>query len=342
MTAHGTGGRGTVAVVMGAGSWGTTVAKVLADTGCAVRLWARRTEVAHAIDKTRENAEYLPGVVVPQAVRPTDDAMTAMLGADLVFLAIPAQTLRSQLEQWASDIPERSTVVSLVKGVELHTGLRMSEVIVEAGKVEPERVAVLSGPNLACEVAAEQPTATVVACPDAHRTQELQRALSNRYLRPYTNTDVIGCELGGAVKNVIALACGLVQGLGFGDNTRASLITRGLAETTRLGVTLGADPLTFAGLAGLGDLIATCSSPLSRNRSFGELVGRGASFGEAHAATHQTVEGVASCLAIRELAQQHGVEMPLTEQVARICHEGLDPHLALQELMARVPKAELG
>ena len=203
-----------------------------------------------------------------------------------------------------------------------------------------DRVAVVSGPNLAGEIALEQPAATVVACVDTDRAAFVQRAISTRYLRPYTNDDVIGCELGGAVKNVIALAYGMATALGLGSNTRATLITRGLAETARLGIALGADPLTFSGLAGLGDLVATCVSPLSRNRTFGERLGMGETVEQAYAATRQTAEGVKSCLAIRNLARIHGVEMPITEQVERVCHEGADPQTALTILMSREMKPE--
>jgi glycerol-3-phosphate dehydrogenase (NAD(P)+) len=233
-----------------------------------------------------------------------------------------------------------ATLVSLAKGIELGTTKRMSEVVVEAGGVRPDRIVVVSGPNLAVEIAAEQPTATVVAGADPDRTAALQQASTTPYFRPYTNDDVIGCELGGAVKNVIALAYGIATAMRLGDNTKATLITRGLAETARLGVCLGADPLTFAGLAGLGDLVATCSSPLSRNRTFGEHLGRGGTLAQAQAATRQTAEGVKSCLSIRDLARAHGVEMPITEQVERVCHEGVDPRAAVAALMSRTTKPE--
>jgi glycerol-3-phosphate dehydrogenase (NAD(P)+) len=227
-----------------------------------------------------------------------------------------------------------------MKGIELGTTKRMSQVIVETARVDPARVVVVSGPNLAPEIAAEQPAATVVAGIDRGRAQQVQQAIVLPYLRPYTSDDVIGCEMGGAVKNVIALAYGMATAMGMGDNTKASLITRGLAETTRLGMALGADPMTFAGLAGLGDLVATCSSPLSRNRTFGEHLGRGESLEAAQAAARQTAEGVKSCLAIRDLARSHGVEMPITEQVERVCHEGVDPRVAVKLLMGREMKPE--
>jgi glycerol-3-phosphate dehydrogenase (NAD(P)+) len=326
--------------VLGAGNWGTAFAKVLADAGRDVIVWARRPDVAVAIRERHVNPDYLPALRLPTSVQATVDPRRAIEGADLVVIAIPSQTLRGNLADWARYLGPDVTLVSLMKGIELGTLKRMSELIVEAARVDPARVAVVTGPNLAAEIAAEQPTATVVGCADIDRATRVQKAVTTRYLRVYTNDDVIGCELGGAVKNVIALAYGMANALGFGDNTKATLITRGLAETARLGVALGADPLTFSGLAGLGDLVATCSSPLSRNRTFGEHLGRGETLEQAQAATRYTAEGVKSCLAIRDLAIKHGVEMPITEQVERVCHEGLDPRVAVGALMSREPKSE--
>lgn len=328
------------AAVLGAGSWGTAFAKILADAGREVTVWARREKVASAIRAAHANPEYLTDTRLPDRVTATTDAAAAITGADLVVLAVPSQTLRGNLAEWKTYLHPDATLVSLMKGIELGTTKRMSEVIVEITGVAPDRVAVVSGPNLAPEIAQEQPTATVVACADEDRAMLVQRSVTTSYLRPYTNDDVIGCELGGAVKNVIALAYGMATAMGLGDNTRATLITRGLAETARLGVALGADPLTFAGLAGMGDLVATCSSPLSRNRTFGEHLGRGETLEQAQAATRQTAEGVKSCLAIRDLARAHGVEMPITEQVERVCHEGVDPRTAIAVLMSRKPKPE--
>ena len=327
--------------VLGAGSWGTTFAKVLADSGTDVVLWARRAEVAKSISSSRVNPDYLPGVELPANLSATSDAGKALDGAQAVVLAVPSQTLRANLTGWRSSLPQGATLVSLAKGVELGTLKRMSEVICEVAGVPESHVAVVSGPNLAREIAAGQPTATVIACTDHDRAVDLQRACSNGYFRPYTNTDVVGCELGGACKNVIALACGMAAGLGFGDNTMASIITRGLAETARLGAALGADPLTFAGLAGLGDLIATCVSPLSRNRSLGERLGRGESLAQAQEAAHgQVAEGVKSCSSIRALAQRLGVDMPITDGVRRVCHDGLSPRAMGAELLGRDRKAE--
>jgi glycerol-3-phosphate dehydrogenase (NAD(P)+) len=328
------------AAVLGAGSWGTAFAKVLADAGTDVTIWSRREQIAAAIRADGRNPDYLPGVRLPGRVTATAIAAEAIKDADVVVLAVPSQTLRGNLAEWAEFLAPDATLVSLMKGIELGTTRRMSEVVVETAQVAADRVAVVSGPNLAAEIAAEQPAATVVACTDMDRATVVQRAITTPYFRPYTNDDVIGCELGGAVKNVIALAYGIATAMRLGDNTKAMLITRGLAETARLGVALGADPLTFAGLAGLGDLVATCSSPLSRNRTFGEHLGRGETLEQAQTATRQTAEGVKSCLAIRDLAHTHGVEMPITEQVERVCHEGVDPRAALIALMSRETKQE--
>ncbi|ROP40627.1 NAD(P)H-dependent glycerol-3-phosphate dehydrogenase [Saccharothrix texasensis] len=327
--------------VLGAGSWGTAFAKVLADSGTDVVLWARRSDVADAITAGRVNDDYLPGVALPPNLTATSDARKALAGAGAVVLAVPSQTLRENLSGWRPWLPAGATLVSLAKGVELGTLKRMSEVVREVAGVPEDQVAVVSGPNLAKEIAAEQPTATVIACTDHDRAVELQHACSNSYFRPYTNVDVVGCELGGACKNVIALACGMAAGMGFGDNTMASIITRGLAETARLGAALGADPLTFAGLAGLGDLVATCASPLSRNRSFGERLGLGDSPAQAQEAAHgQVAEGVKSCSSIRELAARVGVDMPITDGVHQVCHEGLDPRVLTTALLGRERKAE--
>jgi glycerol-3-phosphate dehydrogenase (NAD(P)+) len=331
----------TKAAVFGAGSWGTVFGKVLVDAGNEVSLWARRPELAERINATRRNDDYLPGIALPDGLVATHDAAAAVRDTDLVAFAIPSQTLRENLVTWATVLPADATLVSLMKGVELGTAKLMTEVIAEITGATPDRIAVVSGPNLAHEIAEEQPTATVIACSDEARATEVQKLCSTPYFRPYTNTDVVGCELGGAVKNVIALACGIGVGMGFGDNTLASIITRGLAETARLGECLGADPLTFAGLAGLGDLVATCNSPLSRNRSFGERLGRGESLDEAQAATHgQVAEGVKSCSSVLELARQHDVDVPITEAVAAVCSGRITPAQMLEALMSRSMKSE--
>ncbi|WP_405499891.1 NAD(P)H-dependent glycerol-3-phosphate dehydrogenase [Streptomyces niveus] len=330
----------TRVAVFGTGSWGTAFAMILADAGCEVTLWARRPEVADAVNNTRTNPEYLPGLELPSSVRATTDPAEAARDAEFTVLTVPSQTLRANLAEWASLLPSDTVLVSLMKGVELGTAKRMSEVIAEVAKAPADRVAVLTGPNLAGEIAARQPAAAVVACADEAVANRLQAACHTPYFRPYTNTDVVGCELGGAVKNVIGLAVGIADGMGLGDNTKASLMTRGLAETTRLGLAMGADPHTFSGLAGMGDLIATCSSPLSRNHTFGTNLGRGMTLEQTIAASKQTAEGVKSCQSVLDLAQRHGVDMPITETVVSIVHEGKPPLVAVKELMARSAKPE--
>ncbi|MCW2701103.1 MAG: hypothetical protein JWQ45_2638 [Blastococcus sp.] len=330
----------TRAAVLGAGSWGTTFAKVLADAGCEVTLYARRPELAKAITDDGENRDYLPGIRLPAGVRATADPAEALLDAAVVVLAVPSQSLRENLAQWAPLLPPDATLLSLMKGIELGTTKRMSEVICEVTGAGTDRVAALSGPNLAREIAEEQPAATVIACSDTDRAEALQAACHTPYFRPYTNPDLVGCELGGAVKNVIALAVGMSEGLGFGDNTRASLITRGLAETARLGLALGAEMTTFAGLAGLGDLVATCSSPLSRNRTFGEKLGRGMTLEEVQQSTRQTAEGVKSCRSVLDLARAHGIYVPITEAVVQVCHEGQSPGAMVTAMMTREAKPE--
>ncbi|TXS57092.1 NAD(P)H-dependent glycerol-3-phosphate dehydrogenase [Streptomyces sp. t39] len=328
------------AAVLGTGSWGTAFAMVLADAGCEVALWGRRPELAEAVNTTRTNPDYLPGIELPAGLRATTDAAEALAGADFTVLAVPSQTLRGNLAAWTPALAADTVLVSLMKGVELGTAKRMSEVIEEVAEVPSERVAVVTGPNLAKEIASRMPAAAVVASTDEAVAQRLQSACHTPYFRPYTNTDVVGCELGGAVKNVIGLAVGIADGMGLGDNAKGSLITRGLAETTRLGLAMGADPLTFSGLAGLGDLVATCSSPLSRNHTFGTNLGRGMTLQETIAVTRQTAEGVKSCESVLDLARRHGVDMPITETVVGIVHEGKPPVVALKELMSRAAKPE--
>jgi glycerol-3-phosphate dehydrogenase (NAD(P)+) len=330
----------TRVAVLGAGSWGTAYAAVLADAGSQVRMWGRRAELVHQINSSHVNGDYLPDLHLPEAIWATSDAEEAVDGVDIVVLALPSHTLRVSLERWADFLPRHGAVVSLMKGVELGTSKRMSEVIAEVAGVAPERIVVVSGPNLAGEIAAKQPAASVVACIDESLAEHVAQACAAPYFRPYTNTDVIGTELGGAVKNVIALAVGMAEGMGMGDNTKSTIITRGLAETVRLGVALGADPATFSGLAGVGDLIATCMSPLSRNHSFGVKLGRGMSVQEVVAMTKQTAEGVKSCQSILELAHRHGIEVPIIENVVAVVHEGRVPAHVADMLMSRELKAE--
>ena len=325
--------------VFGAGSWGTAFASILADGGNDVRIWGRRPELVAQLN-SGVNDDYLPGVDLPSGISASTDPAEVADGADIVILSVPSQSLRTNLTDWAPLLTGDKIVVSLMKGIELGTTKRMSEVIHEVGGIPTDRIGVVSGPNLAREIVQRQPAATVVACPDIAAADTVAAACSTSYFRPYTSDDVVGAELGGAVKNVIAIAVGMASGLGMGDNTKASIITRGLAETTRLSVALGADPRTLAGLAGVGDLIATCMSPLSRNHSFGVKLGQGLTIAEVTEQTKQTAEGVKSCASILDLAQAHGVDVPIIEQVNRAVHEEVPPKEIVRSLLSRARKAE--
>ncbi|MCQ8836182.1 NAD(P)H-dependent glycerol-3-phosphate dehydrogenase [Streptomyces malaysiensis] len=328
------------AAVLSAGSWGTAVAKILADAGNTVTLHARRAEIADAINTRHRNPGYWPDVELPASLTATTIPAAALDDADYLVLSIPAQSLRDNLAVWAPHIGPDTVLVSLMKGIETGTAKRASEVIAEETGLPADRIAVLSGPNLAAEIMSGQPAAATVACPDETTARRFQAACHTPYFRPYTSTDVIGCELGGAVKNVIALAVGIATGMGLGYNAAAMLITRGLAETTRLATALGAHPATLAGLAGLGDLVATCASPLSRNRTFGTHLGRGLTVDEATAATRQTTEGVKSAEAVLDLARANGVDMPITEVIFEVLHEKVSLDEAAAALMQRPPKPE--
>lgn len=332
--------RSVRAAVFSAGSWGTAVAKILADAGTDVIVHARRSEIADAINTTHRNPGYFPDVELPATLTATTDPATALDGAHYLVLSIPAQSLRANLAAWAPHIGPDTLIVSLMKGIEQGSGERASQVIAEVTGLPEGRIAVLSGPNLAREIMAGQPAAATIACPDEDAARRFQQACHTPYFRPYTSTDVTGCELGGAVKNVIALAVGIASGMGMGDNATAMLITRGLAEATRLAAAMGADPATLAGLAGVGDLVATCSSPLSRNRTFGTHLGRGLSVEQATATTRQTTEGVKSAQAILALARAHDVEMPITEVISALLNEKLSLDEAAAALMQRPPKPE--
>ena len=322
--------------VLGAGSWGTTYAKVLADAGRDVVLWARRESVAAGIRSTRTNEAYLRGVELPGNLRATSDVDEALDGVDAVALGVPSQSMRENLTVFRDSIPPGVPVISLAKGVEIGTGLRMSEVITGVGHIDPRRVVVLTGPNLAVEIAQDRPTASVLACVDHDVAVQVQKACATGYFRPYTITDVVGAEIAGTGKNIIALACGIADGLQLGLNTAASLMTRGLNELTRLGQVLGANPATFAGLAGLGDLVATCSSPLSRNRTLGGRLAAGMGLEAAvEAAGGQVAEGVVSCRSVRDLAHRHGLDMPITEAVFNVCYLHMAPVDMIRSLMDR-------
>lgn len=326
--------------VMGMGSWGTAFGMVLADAGNDVVLWGRNESLAQTVAREHQNPDFHPGIELPPSIWATADPEQALHGAEVVVLAVPAQTLRDNLTRWHDLIPRDAVLVSLMKGLEVGTHERMSQVMAEVTGASPQRLAVLSGPNLAREVAHRQPAASVVACSDELVAMRLQQACMTPYFRPYTNTDVVGVELAGVVKNVIALATGIAEGLRFGDNSKAAIITRGLAEMTRLGLAMGADAMTFMGLAGIGDLVATCMSPLSRNRTFGENLGRGLSFDEVVAITSQTAEGVKSSTAVIELARRNGVDMPIAEHVSAVVHDGFPAQEMVRALMTRDAKPE--
>jgi glycerol-3-phosphate dehydrogenase (NAD(P)+) len=315
---------------------------ILADAGCDVSLWARSASIAEDINTNHVNHAYQPDLKLPANIFATANPDQALTDADLVVLAMPAQTLRGNLSAWTLSIPTDAILVSLIKGVELGTAERMSEVIAGVAKVDADRVAVVSGPNLANEIAAREPAATTVACSNEEFAIQIQDACTTDYFRPYYTTDVVGVEIAGAVKNVIALANGMAVGLGYGENSQSALMTRGLAEMSRLGVALGANPLTFAGLAGVGDLIATCQSPLSRNRTIGVYLGEGKSIEQAQALTKTTSEGVKSCQSILDLATRHGVDMPITEQVVNVIHHGTSAEKVLKAFMSRPTTAEEG
>jgi glycerol-3-phosphate dehydrogenase (NAD(P)+) len=327
--------------VIGAGSWGTTVAAIVSEHA-PTTLWGRDPDLVAAIGDRHENSRYLAGIDLPTSLRATTDLTTACTGADVVVMAVPSHGYRAVLEVAAAHIGTDVPVVSLAKGIERGSLLRMSEVTLDVLRGhDPDRVAVLTGPNLAREVAEGQPAASVIACRDGTTARELQQLCMSRSFRVYTNPDVVGCEVAGAMKNVIAIAAGTAAGLGYGDNTQAALITRGLAEVARLGVALGGEPMTFAGLAGLGDLVATCTSPKSRNRSVGFELGRGRSLDEIVEQSNMVAEGVRSTAALLELAARSGIEMPIASMVGAVLYDGRRPAELVPELMLREAKAEL-
>lgn len=327
--------------IVGAGSWGTAVAALVSEN-TDVALWARRPELARTMAEERENPEYLPGRRLAEGIRVTSDLQEAVDGASVVVMAVPSHGYRDVLGQVAADIPADIPLVSLTKGVERGTLKRMTEVTAEVlDGHRVDRIGVLSGPNLACEVAAGQPAATVVAMADEATARQLQTVFMTPRFRVYTNPDVVGCETAGALKNVMAIGTGMAAGLGYGDNSRAALITRGLAELTRLGVALGGNRLTFLGLAGIGDLVATCSSEQSRNRTVGFQLGKGRKLDEIVAEMKMVAEGVKTTEAVLELAERHGVDVPIAATVGAVLYEGMEPSDMVSELMTREAKAEL-
>lgn len=311
--------------ILGSGSWGSTMAKVLGDGGNEVTLWARRPELAREINETSRNSDYLPGINLPANVRAVVEVSEAIDGADIVFWSVPSQSLRANLEASQAELAKAPIVVSLMKGVEAGTGLRMSEVIEQAGAVDREKIAVLSGPNLALEIAKEQPTASVASSVNPDVATAVAKACQTPYFRTFVNYDVVGTEFGGVLKNLIALAVGIADGVGYGENTKASIITRGLAEISAFAAAFGAEPQTMAGLAGLGDLIATCESPLSRNNTAGRLLGQGFQLADVVRRMNQTAEGIQAVAPILELAESRGVTMPIIYQVGQVLDGTLNP-----------------
>lgn len=328
------------ATVVGAGSFGTVFAQLLADAGQEVTLWTPSEAVAQAVATTRRNSEYAHDIVLPPAVTATTDLPGALRDAEIVVIALPSHVLREALAPVSDAVPASAYVLSLVKGVELSTDKRASEVLAEVWGLGPERLAVLSGPNLSVEIGRREPTTTVVACADEDAALAIAEAVSTPYFRVFTTTDVIGAEFGGSVKNVIALAVGMAKGMGYGDNTLASIMTRGLSEATRIGVALGARPETFAGLAGMGDLIATCSSPLSRNHRLGSFLGKGMDLTSAIAATGSTAEGAKSCRPVLELAERYGVKASIIRAVVNVVYDGVPATDVVARLVHRPPRKE--
>ena len=330
--------RGAPVAVLGAGSWGTALAMHLGRTGVPVRMWARDPGLAVSIRTARENSRYLPGLSLPDGVAVSGDAGEVLADCGTVLVAVPSHFVEVVLESVGSCVPPGTVLVSATKGLEPRQGLRMSELL--ARRLSGRPVAVLSGPSFAREVARARPTALVVACADSAVAVDLQRRLAGPALRLYTNRDVVGVELGGALKNVMAIAAGLLDGLALGENARAALITRGLAEIVRLGVAVGAQPATFSGLAGLGDLVLTCTGFQSRNHALGREIARGRALGQVEAATPMVAEGVRTVSSALRMAREAGVAMPICEEVAAVLFDGKPVAEALAALLAREPRPE--
>ena len=324
--------------VIGDGGWGTALAMVLDRNGHETTVWGPFPEYLEEIKTSGENKTYLPGVTVPASLQWTSDHAAAVKDSDLVVLVVPSRFYKPVVEAFKPFIPETSLIVSATKGLDEETHERMSEV---AEKILERPIAVLSGPSHAEEVARGVPCAVAIAAVDHDMAEQIQQFFVNDTFRVYTLDDVIGVELGGALKNVVAIAAGMGDGMGFGDNSKAALMTRGLAEISRLGVALGAKPETFAGLSGIGDLMVTCMSKHSRNRGVGERLGKGETLDEIMASMKMVAEGVWNCQAAKELAEQHGIPVPITEQVNAVVHEGKDPRQAVMDLMSRTPKPEV-
>lgn len=327
--------------LLGSGQWGTALAQVLCDAGNEVLLWGRNQEVVAEINNQHRNSRSLPNVELPKTLRATNQITEAFKDTEMIVLAVPAQSLRENLQQWRGLFSRDIPIVSTLKGIEVATQLRMTEVIQQVLEIPDEKLAILTGPNLAREVVLRQPAGAVAASTSQELADLTANTFNAPYFRVYTSNDVVGCELAGAAKNVIALAVGMAIGMGFGENTQSLVITRGLNEVTRLGMARGAMPLTFVGLAGVGDLLATCGSPLSRNRSFGEVLGRTGSMQRAQAEVSSTVEGVSTAKAVVDLAHLVGVEAPIMEAVQEVVSNNITPEQAIRNLMQIHTGAEI-
>ncbi|MEG6585702.1 NAD(P)H-dependent glycerol-3-phosphate dehydrogenase [Dendrosporobacter sp. 1207_IL3150] len=321
--------------VIGAGSWGTAMAVMLGQKHDKVMLWARNEQLVKTINETRQNDCYLPGISIPKSVVCTNDLDIAVTEAQIIVLATPSRAVRDTVQKIANCMQEDAIIVTAAKGFELETNKRMSEVIADVVPAFKDRIVVLSGPNHAEEVSMEQPSATVVASSNITVAEKVQETFMMPYFRVYTNPDIVGVELGGALKNIIALGAGIIEGLGFGDNSKAALMTRGLAEIARLGTAMGADTLTFAGLSGIGDLMVTCTSRHSRNKRAGILLAQGKTVAEIESETCMVVEGIRATSAAYNLAKKYNVEMPITEQTYKVLYEGQSPREAVLDLMTR-------
>jgi len=327
--------------VLGSGAWGTTMAQVLCDAGQEVLVWGRNTDVISEINDKNSNSKYLPGISLPIQMRATTNIQEAFDFGDAIVLAIPAQSLRENLAKWSEIFPKDKSIISTLKGIEAETQLRMTEVVTEILEIPPARIGLITGPNLAGELSLRQPAGAVAASANTEISEMMIEAFTTPYFRVYPSEDLVGCELAGAAKSVIALAVGMAIGLELGENTQAMIITRGLSEVARFGNAYGANPLTFLGLAGMGDLVASCGSGLSRNRTFGESLGRSGTMSQARIEVAKTVEGVASAAAILELAHRVGIEVPIIEVVADVVRDRVSPSAAISRLMTVSMAAEI-